>query len=230
MPETWTKALSDYEYPVRLSDYNRADQFPDYFIRNIPGNRASTIQFEDRFRVDSGNCVEPYFEVVFWKLYSQANRCQKGTDRVVEHVLQNGVAASDLRCAIDSFVERPTRTKLSVLRALLGMKTPVLAVALTFPAFVDPAGFPMVDMQTAKWITSNYLAHNRNRTKALTPFKLNCTVLQDNDFQNYLNWVRWCREVADVLTDRTDIEWRARDIDMAVFTAAREGLPLNVLP
>jgi len=229
VPETWTKALSDYEYPVRLSDYNRADQFPDHFIHSIPGNRTSTIEFEDRFRADSGNRVEPYFEVVFWKLYSRANWRQKGTDGVVDHVLQAGVTAPDLRTAIDSFVEKPTEPNLSVLRALLGIKTQVLAVALTFPAFVDPVGYPMIDRQTARWITDNHAIHNRNRRNLLTPFQCGYTSLRYNDFPNYLKWVRWCREVADVLTDRTDMEWRARDIDMAVFTAAREGLSLNVL-
>jgi len=229
VPETWTKALSDYEYPVRLSDYKRADHFPDYFIGSIPGNRASTIEFENRFRADSGNCVEPYFEVVFWKLYSRRDRRQKGTDRIVDHVLQTGVTAPELRTAIDSFVEKPTEPNLSVLRALLGIKTQVLAVVLTFPAFLDPVGYPMIDTQTARWITANLSNHNRNRRNLLTPFQFGYTSLRYNDFPNYLNWVRWCREVADVLTDSTDMEWRARDIDMAVFTAARERLPLNVL-
>jgi len=174
--------------------------------------------------------VEPYFEVVFWKMFSQGNWRDARTDSIVNHLLQNGVTASELRTAIDNFVEEPIEHNLSALRERMGIKGPFLAVALTFPAFVDPVQFPMVDRQTAKWITSNHSTHNRNRRSTLTPFKLKQGVLRDNDFQNYLDWVHWCREVAPVLTDNTDIEWRARDLDMAVFTAARQSLPLNVLP
>ena len=230
MPETWTRAVNAYNYPVTLSDYGRASEFPNHFMRTMAGDRASTIEFENYFRANYGGSVEPYLEVVFWKLYSQANRCQKGTDRVVDHVLQTGVTAPDLRTAIDSFIGKPTEPNLSMLRALLGIKSQVLAVVLTFPAFVDPVGYPMIDRQTARWITANLSIHNRNRRNLLTPFRFRYTSLRYNDFPNYLNWVRWCREVADVLTDSTDMEWRARDIDMAVFTAARERLPLNVLP
>jgi len=230
VPETWTKALNDYRYPVRLSDYNRAAQFPDHFIRTISGDRASTIEFEDYFRANSESSVEPYFEVVFWKMFSQGNWRDARTDSIVNHVLQNGVTASELRGAIGAFIEAPTEYSLSQLRKLLGNKTRDLALEMTFPAFNDPVRFPMVDTRTAKWITSNHSTHNRNRRSTLTPFKLKQGVLRDNDFQNYLDWVHWCREVAQVLTDNTDIEWRARDVDMAVFTAARQSLQLNVLP
>ena len=54
--------------------------------------------------------------------------------------------------------------------------------------------------------------------------------LQDDDFPNYLNWVNWCQEVAQVLTELTSKQWRARDVEMAVFTAQRNGMTLNVLP
>lgn len=53
----------------------------------------------------------------------------------------------------------------------------------------------------------------------------------DNDFQNYLNKVYWCKEVAKLPTNAmpNNIKWRVRDVEMAVFTALRNNLPLNVL-
>ena len=48
---------------------------------------------------------------------------------------------------------------------------------------------------------------------------MNSTSLRDNDSQNYLNWIAWCREVAHVLSEKTENEWRTRDVEMAVFTA-----------
>jgi hypothetical protein len=231
MPETWTRAVNAYNYPVTLSDYGKASEFPNHFMRTIAGDRTSTIEFENYFRANYSDSVEPYLEVVFWKLYSQRKRFGfEKTDRIVDNVLQEGVTATELRGAIDLFVEKPTKANLSVLRARLGLKSPVLAVALTFPAFVDPFRFPMVDMQTARWITSNHPNHNQNRRSLLTPFKFGYPSLQDNDFPNYINWVAWCREIAHALTDATNIVWRARDVEMAVFTAARQSLPLNPLP
>jgi len=65
VPETWAKALADYNYRAELSCYHQADRFPDHFLRTIPGDRASTIEFENYFRMNSKGLVEPYFEVVF---------------------------------------------------------------------------------------------------------------------------------------------------------------------
>jgi hypothetical protein len=53
-----------------------------------------------------------------------------------------------------------------------------MAVALTFPAFIDPNHFPMVDMQIAKWQTANYADYNRKRRNALTPSNLQYTSLR----------------------------------------------------
>lgn len=229
MPRTWITALNRYSYPVGLSDYKRADEFPGFFTRAIAGDRASTIEFEDYFRATSRHSVEPYFEVVFWVPCGQSKRFEGSVDRIVDHVTKEGIQAEELRGAIDQFVHDPTRDNLSSLRALLGIKTKVLTVALTFPAFVDPARYPMLDKKAADWITANYLPHNRNRTVRLTPFSLGYTSLRYNDFDNYLHWVGWCGETAEILTGKTDMKWRARDVEMAVFAAARLNLPLNPL-
>ena len=229
MPRTWSTALSRYRYPVRLSDYKRASEFPGYFRRDISGDRASTIDFEDYFRASSEHAIEPYVEVAFWKLCGQKKRFEARVNDLVDHLWGQGVTASELRCAVDLFVAKPTKTNLSVMRALLDIKTPVLALALTYPAFVRPDQFPMVDTNTARWVSANAEIHSKSAAKKLTPFEGGRSPLQDNDFANYLNWVHWCRETAVILTDRTDIQWRARDVEMAVFAAARQGLTLNPL-
>lgn len=231
MPQSWTTARNSYNYPVNLSSYKRASEFPGFFSRDIPGDRASTIEFENYFRSACDKKVEPYFEVAFWKLYSQPMVRQGSTNRIVDHMREEGVEASELRCAVDLFVEKPTKPNLSVLRALLEIKADVLALALTFPAFLNPVRFPMVDTKTAGWVKEHHSAFSLNRGNALTPFALNYSTLHYNDFDNYLNWVHWCRETAQILMSNTDdMEWRARDVEMAVFAAARQGLSLNPLP
>ncbi len=230
MPDSWTAALKSYHYPVSLSKYGRAGEFPGFFTREILGDRASTIQFEDYSRANCDTKVEPYFEVVFWKMYSRAGLRDRVTERIVRHILGQRVQASELLRALDRFVEVPSKDALDGLRAGLGIKMRVLAIALTFPAFLDPQRYPMMDMNTARWITANYLPHSRNRTVRLTAFKFGYTSLRYSDFDNYLHWVKWCRETAEILTPRTNRNWRARDVEMAVFTAQREGLSLNPLP
>jgi hypothetical protein len=229
MPESWINALNKYSYPVRFSDYKRAGEFPGFFTLDVPGDRTSTTEFEDYFRAKSNECIEPYFEVVFWVLCGKSQRFERSVDRIVDHVLDRGIAPSQLRRAVDDFVETPTKRNLSAVRHLLGIKTQVLTVALTFPAFVDPQRYAMMDMKAARWVNDNYLVQSRNRSAVLTPFRLGNTSLRYNDFDDYLNWSHWCRDTAKILTDRTTMEWRARDVEMAVFTASREGLSLNPL-
>ena len=121
------------------------------------------------------------------------------------------------------------------IRKRLGISTNVLAVPLTLPALASPETLPMIDRQVAKWVNGNYESHNIGRVKKLSPFQKNQGVLMQNDFTNYKKWVAWCQEVAQVLKELTGFKWRARDVEMAVFTVQREknmgrNIKLNPLP
>ena len=227
--ESWINALSNYSYPVILSSYENSGQFPGHFLRDIAGDRGSTIEFEDYFRENARRSIEVYFEVVFWKLYSQKQIRQRSTARITRYVLGERIRPSSLHNAIESFAGEPTRRNLREIRKLLGIGTNVLAVALTFPAFLNPKRYPMVDNNVAKWVNANLTRHNRNRQARLTPFTFGYTSLRDNDFGNYLNWVEWCNETAGILTSETNFQWRPRDVEMVVFTAKRKDIELAVL-
>jgi len=226
--EYWIKALNSYSYPVNLSCYENSNRFPNYFEMDITGDRDSTIAFENYFRKNARRSIEVYFEVVFWKLYSQKQFRQRGTTRIINHVLNKKIRPESLYDAIADFVETPSKQNLKNIRELLGMKSKVLAIALTFPAFLNPEKYPMVDNNVARWV-NDFIRYNRDKQVRLTQFTLNYTSLQDNDFQNYLNWIGWCNEMAENLTDKTSIEWRPRDVEMAIFTAKRKKLKLNIL-
>lgn len=217
-------ALNGYLYPVKLSDYENRNQFPGYFSRDIVGDRNSTISFEDYFRQNSSQVLEVYFEVIFWKLYSQANiRQQKTTERICS-VRERNKHPTALYAGISSFVHAPNMENLQAIRNLLGIKTDVLAVALTFPAFLCPEKYPMIDNVVARWVNKNLAEHSRNTKAKLTQFvspTYGYTSLRDVDFPNYKNWVNWSNEMAHILTNKTSIKWRARDVEMAIFTAQR---------
>jgi len=88
----------------------------------------------------------------------------------------------------------------------------------------------LIDNIVARWVNKNFVEHSRNRVVQLTRFNLRYTSLRDNDYLNYLGWVCWCREMAEILSEETDFKWRARDVEMAMFTAERNNLELNVIP
>ncbi len=228
---SWVVALNNYSYPVNLRCYEHADRFPDYFNRDIIGDRNSTTDFENYFREKAQQTIEVYFEVIFWKLYSQANIRQKRTTEMISNILGRATRPSELYNSIRAFAINPNRSNLQNVRLLLSIGTNVLAVPLTFVAFLNPEKYPMVDNVVARWVNANYAEHNRNRQIGLTPFTSTgrYTSLRDIDFPNYLNWAGWCNEIARILTDRTGISWRPRDVEMAVFTAERDSLELNVL-
>ena len=230
MMDSWKRALRAYSYPVDLRKYRNAGQFPGFFDMDIAGDRKSTMAFEKHYRKTAPTKIEPYFEVIYWKLFSQGTRADTKTHEIVCEMRKTGVTAPQLWNAIQQFIDSQTIDNVKEIRKLLGLKTNVLAVPLTFPALASPEKLPMVDMQVARWVNKNHDKHNNNREKKLIQFKINYTSLRDNDFPSYLSWVAWCQEVAQVLTRHGSEEWRVRDVEMAIFTAERKNMKLEVLP
>jgi hypothetical protein len=230
MPQTWVKALNAYCYPVDLRKYGRASQFPGFFKIEIVGERNSTVAFETLYQQTAQENMPRFFEVVYWKLYSQPNRREEATNRIVNFVQNKGIRSEELWNAIRRFLDNPAIPNLKQIRKLLGIKASVLAVPLTLCALADPQKFPMIDNQVAVWVNSNASTHNDKRKNKLSVFKKKYKVIKDDDFPSYLDWVEWCREVAQILTKLTDSEWQTRDVEMAVFTAQRNRMMLNALP
>ncbi len=228
MPDSWTRALNLFSYPVDLGCYQRRHEFPGYFEILIAGDRSSTIAFENHFRENAPYNIAAYFEVVFWKLYSLPLVRQGSTDRIADYILYHNVQPMDLWNAVLKFIENQNIENLRRIRGMLGITTKVLATTLTIPALACSDKFTMVDTQVAKWVNEHFAEHNIDRNNNLTPFNFR-GVLRDNDFNNYLNWVAWCRETSKLLTRLNREKWRPRDVEMAVFTAQRNKLSLNPL-
>lgn len=231
MSNSWEKALNEYSYYVNLKDYKRASKFTDFFNKSISGDRESTMAFEKYFQKNAEDNIEVFFEVIYWKLYTQSGRAEHLTNKRVDFIQKEEITSEKLWDTLQKFIESPEKDNLQNIRDMLGFCSPVLAVPLTLVAFANPKKFPMIDNNVADWVNENYCDHNANKRNELTPFKKSSTSLRDNDFDNYLNWVYWSREVAQILTQKTELNWRARDVEMAVFTAQQsDNLNLDVLP
>jgi hypothetical protein len=225
MPQSWIHALNAYRYPVKLSDFSNAGNYPGWFENETgSGDRDATEAFEDRFRKLAPQSIEAWIEVVFWKLHSMPLVRNGTTRQVAEHFVALGITADRVYTACLAYTERPDRPHFDTFRQLFGFRTESIAVVATFPAFLRPKDYPMADRRTAKWVQVELNAHNAMDVAGphlITPPFLNRhgTVLTMADFEYMQSWVAWCRRMARRLSEQTNRQWRARDVEMAVFYA-----------
>ena len=238
MPHKWKEALDAYRYPVNLTKFADAAEYPGWFDQNIhPGDRRQTMDFEDRFRKYGRDNLEAWGEVAFWKNYAMP----PARNRITRKVLAGGVSrahAADLWRECNAYIDksdlesfREFRKSFREFRKLLFPASNV-ATAATFPAFVRPDKFPMVDKQITRWALEHGAEHRYPGGPALecVPDLSGGEVLGESHWPFVESWIRWCRFTACKLEKLTGETWRARDVEMAVFTAQRDGrLKLNPL-
>lgn len=219
----WHEALDSYSYPVNLREFSGRGRFPGWFGLDLrKGDLSETTQFETHFRESGASRLEPWYEVVFWKMYSQRGRADFQTKRTIERI-ENKTSASTLWKHCDEYVQSETKDSFTQFQHLL-VEWDSVAVAFTFPAFSCPNRFPMVDTRTAR-----YVACEASRLEFSTASKIDKTlkryrdtgggVLTLRDWPFIEEWVGWCRKMADRLSAHKKRIWRARDVEMAVFRA-----------
>lgn len=151
----------------------------------------------------------------------------------IEDLNVTNPSAEKMWLACANFVARGDRESFERLQAELFILANGISVAATFPAFMCPDRFPMIDRWIAKWVVryrEAYLAEAEVNGLAvpsesfLARWKTTLTVSGDWDF--YQRWIKWCRAAADILNDETGFGWRARDVEMAAFQNERSDSPL----
>ena len=216
------KALDSYQYPVDLTDFPDAPKHRAWFdLKIVPGDLLQTMDFETRFRGQARDHLEAWSEVVFWKLFSG------GRGRAAERaatLLGSGVSPADLWSSCVDYIANPKIESFRAFRSKL-FKTPVVATAATFSAFICPEKFPMVDTQITRWASENSRTH---RYSGVGGPDLECVpelqpgdVLKESHWRFVESWIAWCRFTAWKLSQHTGRAWRARDVEMAVFSARK---------
>ena len=150
---------------------------------------------------------------------------RQGTEEVIE------ITPARLLDNCWGFIENPSLQSFQAFRDIL-FKTDVIATAATFPAFLKPDDFPMVDRQVARWARENGAVHDYagcGGPTLVTRPDLGERVLTDRDWDFVQSWIEWCRFTAQRLTDLTGCHWRARDAEMAVYTAQTKRRTLEPL-
>ncbi len=220
MAETWKRALDSYVYPVDLRQFAHAEEYPGWFQHRLAlGNRDETMQFEQHFREHARSALAPWLEVVLWKMYSQGGRRDYRTQCIAEQLESSNVSAGELWEACRQYVNGPSRQTFDGFRRLFHFGSEAIAIVATFPAFMAPDRFPMVDSKVAQWTRRNAAAHNDAdpRGPQLVPPQVGHLTMRHWPFVE--SWTEWCRHTARKLAALTQAEWRARDVEMAVFSA-----------
>ena len=148
-------ALAQYQYPVDLTRFTGVQEHPGWFNLNIePEDRLQTMRFEARFRKQARHHLKAWGEVVFWKL------CTTGSARkkLTQQVLDSKVPPDTLWSACTDYIESGSMESFKALRNRLFRNTGVATTA-TFPAFICPERFPMVDRQVTRWANENGHLH-----------------------------------------------------------------------
>lgn len=231
--ELWQAALAKYSYQVDLKLYQHREDWPGAFEWELEGGVGATRRFEDRFRERAEQHLDVWVEVVYWKMFSQKNRRDGLTKRIAKLWANEDPEVLLVACqgVLDADSDQLESAFEEWLNHFPFRKPYPIAVAATFPAFLDPQRFPMVDTRIAKWVIEHGEEFNLADPQApqlvmpaayATGTRNNLTV---KDFDFVVSWIEWCRHVAAKLGPG----WRARDVEMAVFTAWGNKHPFDSL-
>ena len=226
--DAWRNVHGEYAWDVELRHFAKRQRYPGYFSGVIGLQELASFQDSFPQAIDGEGSYVVAGEVCYWKNYGNHLARDKITYDLLERLAEAknwGIFRSAVTevCAepnFDSFVRLQTATGQA-----RGFATP-----LTFVAFYDPTSFPMVDRHIADWWAAN---RERFGMASLPPF------LQRGDgwieatsygkvrhnWEAYWAWAQFCRDYA-----RRIGGWRARDIEMAVWTAQKRGEALPTLP
>jgi hypothetical protein len=228
--KAWLDVLNDYEYKVDFAKFRCGFRsecgFSEYLLQTSldPGNREQTTNFETLFRNKAQSSLEAWYAIIFWKMYSQRGRANIRTCAAIQRINRQNHNATQLWTACSRFVNTGTVEIFQVLQRMVisGKNLPMVA---TFPAFMAPERFPMVDSRIAVWV-NNYL-NRYTQDAGIYGSRLlricNPKSITIYNWKFYDSWIRWCREAAKVLTRRTVQNWRARDVEMAAFQNSEDG-------
>lgn len=220
MVESWIKALKNYSYSVNLAEFNKKEQNPGFFNRQI--TPLNLKQFENDFSdVIKNKLFEKYAiigEVMFWKLDSYKEDRHVKSKTILDLVKdQNNF--ENFCITLRNLADNPSKDNFIQFRQSCGQKIG-FAVPVTFLSFFRSSQYPMVDLYVSKWWNPKKLDFGYGESPKFIPdgpIKGDELHL-DNNWTAYLHWTNFCLKYADILSRKTKNEWRARDVEMAIFS------------
>lgn len=227
MVDNWIKAYKSYKWVVDLSKFQDGNDYHNSF--NYLVTPHNLINFENLFRYEINNSNDFSFiragEVCFWKNFGAFQNRDKITRKLLMHL--------SMRECWDNFTSTliilsNTPQYENFQNFTKSCKQPYgFATPITFLAFFKPTIFPMVDRHIAKWWNKNsptfgYLDFRKFSCSDGTISKT------ENNWYAYIDWMRFCNNIASTLKKKYQLTWRPRDVEMAVWQAQKNNLSLEV--
>ena len=231
MCTSWKDAYQTYDWTVDLSEFSNAANYAGYFDRIIgPGD---TIEFESAFRTavnedEKSTSFAVAGEVCFWKNYGSHKSRNRRTQALLDHLEPEGNWRKFAE-SIRAMANNPSHVAFHTLSNACGQPYG-FATPLTFLAFYDPAKYPMVDQYVGDWWKAHKAEFGFGDSEDFS--QRNDGVIQSNiqSLEAYFAWTRFCRDYAVRVARNCKMNWRARDVEIAVWQAQRKGLVLHKLP
>jgi len=143
-PAGWRKALEEYGYEVDFSGFPHTGN-----CKGPPKTKfssgADTIEFEAYFRETGHAELCPWLEVIYWKMFSQGEyRRMLQVNERMAYWNDRSVTPHDLWTACRAYTDQPCKKTFRDFLKMFGFRIEPLAIAATFPAFMNPDDFPMI--------------------------------------------------------------------------------------
>jgi hypothetical protein len=227
MCNRWNEAYIRFNWGVDLRHFNGAGDYLDFFNRVI--EPQDMITFEDRFRetIDGNGSFVIAGEVCFWKNYGNAQSRDRITHKLLNH-LENIVNWNKFVQAVKRVQENPSYDNFINLRGACdqpkGFATPI-----TFLAFYKPTEYPMVDKHIANWWAINRANFGYENSSAFSQRDDGWIPPKLQNWNAYIDWKKFCNDYIGKIRRRCGWNWRARDVEMAVWEASKNNIPLETL-
>lgn len=212
--QQWKTARDRFSWRVDLGTFREAAKYQPGFF-NRPIEPWQVTEFEDAFRATliADGRIERAAEVVFWKNYGAFQVKNKLTSDFLTRI-RNAEDWNQFVQAVKKLATEPSWASFQRLIKACGQKHG-FATPITFLSFYAPNEFPMVDQRIGKWSAKRFPLQPQFAWagKRIAP--------NQRSWDAYLAWTDFCRRQAALLS------WRARDVEMAVWTDTDARLPLN---
>jgi len=226
MSKSWDNALEKYNWKVDLRRFSGAANYPGYFNRVI--RPADVMAFEDAFRtaINEASSFEIVGEVCFWKNYGAFRN--KVTQRLLTYLAERVNWDRFVR-AVKQVSANPSYDNFVAFQGACnqpyGFATPI-----TFLAFYRPTDYPMADKRIANWWSAHKADYGFGDSPDFSQRYDGLIQPRGISWNAYIAWTRFCFDYAARMAKNCGVNWRVRDIEMAVWEAQRDGVSLNALP
>ncbi len=228
----WKDARDKYDWNVNLGAYIHAAEHPGYFNRTITADEVSNFETYFRSSIDKPSLRKIAGEVCYWKNSRNYLARNKLTRDLINHLeqVQNRTAFID---AIFALAKKPSLENFKNLQTACDQKSG-FATPLTFLSFFLPEKFPMVDKHIAYWWNRNKFRFDNQSPPDFAQredgwIKTSTKANIEQNWNAYLGWTCFCVDYADRLNKHTERQWRARDVEMAVWMSQKKTITLERL-